>query len=138
AGPSSTTSVSWTFTAEAGATTQCRLFLGGSAVTAWSNCTSPKTYNLSFGDGSYTVQVAATDPAGNLGPAGSSPAYLLDTQAPSAPTLSGPSSPGKATTVTYTFTAEAGATTECRLHGPGGNGPWVSCTSPAARPLSQG
>jgi hypothetical protein len=137
-GPSNATSVSWTFTAEAGSTTQCRLLFGASPVSAWSNCTSPKTYALASGDGSYSVQVQATDAAGNTGPVGTSGAYLLDTTAPTAPALSGPVTPGNVTAVTFTFTAEAGSSTECRLDTPLGAGAWVSCTSPAARTLSQG
>ena len=49
-----------------------------------------------------------------------------------------PATPGKNTSVTYTFSAEAGATTECRLDGPAGVGPWVSCTSPRTVSLTQG
>ncbi|MFL6239023.1 MAG: Ig-like domain-containing protein [Actinomycetes bacterium] len=137
-GPSNVTSVSWMFTAEAGATTECRLFLGATAVTAWHSCSSPDTEWLSAGDGSYTLSVRATDPAGNLGPSGTSAVYVLDTAAPAAPSVTGPATPGKNSAVSYTFTAEAGATTECRLDGPSGVGPWVSCTSPRAVSLSQG
>ena len=137
-GPSNVSPVTWTFTAEAGATTQCRLFLAGSPVGTWNNCASPATVNLNAGDGNYTLQVRATDPAGNTGSAGSSPAYLLDTQAPVTPSLSGPASPGNATTVAFTFSAEPGSTTACRLDGPGGPGVFAPCTSPAAYALSQG
>ncbi|MDQ3740867.1 MAG: hypothetical protein M3389_07980, partial [Actinomycetota bacterium] len=35
----------YAFTAEAGATTQCRLERGATVVSAWSACTSPRTYD---------------------------------------------------------------------------------------------
>src|SRR5439155_18058599 len=96
----------------------------------WAACTSPSSVPLSQGDGVYTFLVRATDTAGNVSAPGSA-SYTLDTGAPAAPVVSGPSGPGNATTGSWTFTAEAGATTECRLlYGGTPVTAWASCTSP--------
>src|SRR5205085_8827729 len=101
--------VSFTFSAEAGATTACKLS-GPGLAGAFAACTSPYAATLSNGDGTYTFSVRATDAAGNTGPT-TSVIYLLDTTAPSAPSVSGPATPGNNTSTTFTFTAEAGAST---------------------------
>jgi hypothetical protein len=137
-GPSNVTTVTWTFTTDLLTTTECRRLRNGAPVTVWLACTSPRIATLASGDGTYVLEVRATDLAGNLGPTGASAGYLLDTSAPVAPTLSGPASPGNVTTVGFTFTAEAGATTECQLAGPTLPAVWAGCTSPASRTLSQG
>ncbi len=108
---------SWSFTGEAGADFECRLDTGGGAVVfAWGPCTSPKSYPLiAQPDGDFTFSVRAVDAAGNAGPAATN-SFTLDTLAPSAPTITAwPASPGDDESPSWAFTAEAGATVECRL-----------------------
>src|SRR5207237_97761 len=127
---------SFSFTAEAGSTVQCRL-VGPTSPSAWAACTSPSSVSLTQGDGTYSYEAKATDTAGNTGSVGAAD-YVLDTQAPAAPSVSGPSSPGNSANVTFTFTAEAGASTMCRLIGPVSVGSWAPCTTPESLTLGQG
>ena len=79
-----TTSVSFTFTGEAGASFLCKMD-GGSFVA----CTSAQPYS-GLGQGSHTFQVEQTDAAGNTGPAASR-TFRIDSIAPAAPVVtSGP------------------------------------------------
>ncbi len=123
-------SVSWSFTAETGATTECRLERDGTVLSDWGACTSPKPYTLTT-DGVHTFRVRATDRAGNTGAAASA-TYTLDRDPPPAPTItSGPSGPTKGTSPTFEFTADALATTTCRLErGATVVSDWGPCTSP--------
>ena len=68
--PASGRSPSWSFTAELGATIECRLTSGsGGTLSDWAACTSPKSYSLTGqADGSYVLDVRATDAAGNTEP----------------------------------------------------------------------
>jgi hypothetical protein len=75
-----TTSVSFTFTGEGGATFQCKLDSGSFAA-----CSPPKPYS-GLSQGSHTFQVKQTDTAGNTGPAASR-TFQIDTVAPNAPDL---------------------------------------------------
>src|SRR5205085_4212060 len=105
----------WSFTTEASATTECRLTGPSGVVNPWSSCSSPATYDLTgLADGDYTFDVRATDTAGNTGPV-SSDTYTLDTTGPVVTITGAPTTPGNDPTPTWTFTTEAGATTECRL-----------------------
>jgi sugar lactone lactonase YvrE len=71
--PGSGRSPSWSFSAEAGATFQCQLARGGTIISAFAACTSPKSYDLTGQvDGTYTFSVRATDTAGNVGTASTS------------------------------------------------------------------
>jgi predicted phage tail protein/sugar lactone lactonase YvrE len=134
--PGSSLTPSWSFTTEPGATPQCQLTRGGTVVSDWANCLSPKGYSLSGQpDGMYTFRVRATDAAGNTGAADSSD-YTLDTSGPSV-ILSGPSSPGSGRSPVWTFSKDATATTECELTGPSGLiQPFTPCTSPATFDLT--
>ncbi len=65
--------------------------------------------------------------------------YVTDTRPPDPPTIT--ASPGAFTAdpnPVVTFTAEAGATTECQLDTPAGPGSWASCTSPWTTDLTAG
>src|SRR5207248_3128258 len=89
------------------------------------------------GDGTYTLQVWATDVAGNTGgPA--TVTYLLDTQPPAAPVITGAPAPvAMSRFPSWSFTAEAGATIQCRLTPDGTTpGAWTTCTSPYVADLS--
>jgi Tol biopolymer transport system component len=68
--PGFRTGVSWSFTGEAGATFECELSKGGTIISAFGACTSPKSYTLGGGDGTYTFKVRQKDAAGN-GPSSS-------------------------------------------------------------------
>src|SRR5205823_5109384 len=127
----------WTFTTEPGATTECRLGTGATTVFDYAPCNGSVTYDLTGQpDGDYQVSVRATDVAGNTGaPAAST--YSLDTTGPDVTITSTPSSPGALPMSTWSFTTEAGATTECRLTGPSGVvSAFSACTSPASYDLS--
>jgi hypothetical protein len=113
--------VSFTFSSEAGATFQCRMDSG-----SFSGCTSPFTItNLT--DGSHTFSVRAVDAAGNVDASPASRTWTVDATPPETTITGGP--PAGSTTgpgVSFTFSSEAGATFECRLH----TGTFSPCTSP--------
>ena len=121
----------WAFTAEAGTTTTCRLEKGAIVVSAWSPCASPRTYDLTGQQGTYTFRVVATDAAGNDS-VETAFTTTLDTDDPAAPTITGgPTGDSQDDTPTYTWTAEAGARVECRIERDGVvvSG-FATCTSP--------
>lgn len=143
--PSAASSGSWTFTAEAGATFECKLGLSGSNP-AFSPCSSGATFALPT-DGTYTFTVQATDPLGNTGPPASAThirqAVVLAPLPP--PPSSPPATPvitsalarvGQSTSSAWSFTAEPGASTFCQLSPPGTNpSGFTACTSPATYSL---
>ncbi|MGH3373031.1 MAG: Ig-like domain-containing protein, partial [Nocardioidaceae bacterium] len=132
--PGSSRSPAWSFTAEAGATTECQLSGSVGILSLYAACSSPTGYDLTGqADGPYAFSVRATDAAGNVGaPAGNT--YTLDTTAPAAPAItSEPVSPGNDITPEWSFTAESGATTQCELRRGGVVvSAWGNCVSPAA------
>ncbi|MDX6200176.1 MAG: large repetitive protein [Actinomycetota bacterium] len=149
-GPSGTSNVTTagyaiSSTVEAGATAECKLTRDGTVVVSdWASCNLPRTINL-VGDGSYVLQVRLTDQYGNLGPAGASPAYLLDTIKPAAPDLHGPTGVANVTAAQYVFTAEANSVAECRLlyvagsaGVPQSSGAFTPCASPWNQTLGLG
>ncbi|RKQ92267.1 Ig-like protein group 3 [Solirubrobacter pauli] len=115
------TTPSFTFSAnEAGVGFQCRTDGG-----AFGACTSPYT-TATLAEGSHTVEVRATDAAGNQG-AAASRTIVVDTTAPAAPVIgTGPTSPTADSTPTFSFTGEAGAKFECRVD----SAAFAACTSP--------
>ncbi len=105
---------------QAGSTFECRIDGG-----AWSACSSPDT-TASLSDGAHTLEVRATDPAGNVDPTPASRSFTVDTATPDTTVDSGPSGPTSDATPTFAFSAdEAGSTFECRIDG----GAWASCSS---------
>ncbi|HEX2084159.1 MAG TPA: Ig-like domain-containing protein [Solirubrobacteraceae bacterium] len=129
---------SWSFTSAAGSTTACRLERGGAAISDWSSCTSPRTYDLSTeSEGTYTFRARATDAAGNTG-AETTHATTLDRTAPAAPAITGgPVASTADPTPAFTYTAEAGAGTACRLErGATVVSDWASCSSPRSYDLT--
>lgn len=130
-GPSGTvasSSASFAFTSEASASFECRVDSG-----AWGSCTSPAAY-IEIADGGHTFRVRATDTAGNTG-AEATRSWTVDTVGPTATLLTGPTGTVASTSATFTFSAEAGATFQCRLN----KGLWGACDSPRSySSLSQG
>jgi hypothetical protein len=113
--------VSFTFSSEAGATFQCRMDSG-----SFSACTSPFTAT-GLTDGSHTFHVRALDAAGNVDASPATRTWTVDATPPETTVTGGP--PAGSTTgpgVSFTFSSEAGATFECRLH----TGTFSPCTSP--------
>ncbi|MFL5885494.1 MAG: hypothetical protein ACJ77M_10525, partial [Thermoleophilaceae bacterium] len=132
ASPGRSSSPSWTFGGDAGASFQCKADRGGTIVSDWASCSSPKSYDLSGeADGSYTFSVRALDPAGNTSSAATS-GYGFDTTAPAPPVFGGtPGAAGTNVTPSWAFTAEPGATLECRLdRGAAAVYGWTACASP--------
>jgi hypothetical protein len=127
-GPSNNPNVTWTFTTDPNTTTQCQRVRNGTPVTQWTACTSPRNVTLAS-EGTWHLDVRATDLAGNVGPTGSSPDYTLDMTGPTI-TLVGPATPGNNQRPTWSWTTEANATTECKFDGPGAPGQWATCVSP--------
>ncbi len=135
-GPSRDRSPSVTFSGETGTTAQCRALLVGAPPSSFAPCTSPWRPVLG-GDGTWTAEVRLTDAAGNTGPVASSEGWYLDTVAPEAPVVAAPRSPGRDTVVTWSITAEGGASLTCRLTAPAGTVPdWAPCVSPFTTPLT--
>ncbi len=119
-----------TFTAEAGATLECKL-----DSDAWIGCTSPFTLT-NPAEGTHTVSVRATDAAGNA--AMSVVTFSIDRTAPNAPTISGPAALTTDNTPTFTGTAEPGSSVLLTIggdtYGPvtaDGSGNWSITVSPA-------
>ena len=74
---SNTASPAFTFSSsEAGSSFECRLDNG-----TFSTCTSPQSYS-SLAEGSHTLQVRATDPAGNQDTTPASYSWVIDTASP--------------------------------------------------------
>ena len=125
-GTITTNSASFAFTSEPGATFECRL-----DTAAFAACTSPQAYT-NLADGEHTFSVRAKDAAGNVDATPASRTFTVAVVAPAPDTTitGGPSGPITATTQTFTFTSEPGATFECRLDTPAGAGTYAACTSP--------
>lgn len=105
-------------------TIECNVNNGG-----WNGCGSPLT-TPALGDGSNTVDVRATDRAGNVG--SSSVTFTVDTVAPE--TQFSGALPGQVSGLdnnvapSIGFSSEAGATFRCSID----NSAWLTCTSPRA------
>lgn len=107
---------------EAGCTFEMRVD-GGS----WATVTSPHTITSPLADGEHTVEVRATDPAGNTDPTPASFTFDIDTDPPQTTIDSGPTDPTTDTTPTFEFSSdEAGSSFEVRIDG----GSWGGAGSP--------
>jgi Bacterial Ig-like domain len=126
--PSSSSAASFTLSADEAAGLECKLDLG-----EWAACASP--HNLSgLADGRHTLQVRATDAAGNLG-AAASYSWTVDTVAPVTTIDKRPSDPTNSTSASFEFFASESAGLECKLDA----GAWLACTSPQGYgPLGDG
>jgi len=80
---------------------------------AFAPCTSPKTYN-GLSEGPHSVQVRATDSAGNTDPSPATSSWTVDLTAPAAPVIGSPADGTTNTTGTIAFsgTAEPGSFVE--------------------------
>jgi large repetitive protein len=97
---SGTTSASFSFTAtESGSTFSCKLDAG-----AFAPCASPTAYS-SLGDGPHAFSVKATDTAGNTG-AETNYAWTIETRAPTAAVVAGPSGLTNSSAATFSFSAD--------------------------------
>lgn len=127
--PTNSTGATIGFTlGEEGGTVECRLDSG-----SWGACTGVTGTNGSkslsgLADGSHTVSVRQTDAAGNVSEVATTTAWTVDTIAPAAPTLTGPSGSTTATNAGLSFSGEAGASLDCSADG----GVWRACASPVA------
>ncbi len=131
-------SPTWSFSADPTSTLECRLERGGTVVSDWATCTSPRSYDLTGApDGAYTFKVRARNPLGTAS-APQTDVYTLDTTAPAAPTIAtNPGASGSTRSPAWSFTGEGGATLECRLERSGAAVyDWASCASPLTYDLS--
>ena len=121
AGPTASTSASFTFSSEAGASFACSIDSG-----AFAACTSPKSYT-GLAQGSHSFAVRATDPAGNTDASPAIRTWTVDTVAPPAPSISThPADPTNTTTATFAFADTEGRVTfSCSIDGGG----FSACTS---------
>lgn len=118
-GPSgtvNTSSVTFEFFSETGATFRCRL-----NGTQFVDCDSPITYD-GLTDGTYTFYVQAMDAAGNEGSV-IERTFRIDTTGPETTIVGGPSEVVNTKSVTFNLSSEEEATFLCRLNG----GEFVAC-----------
>jgi ELWxxDGT repeat protein len=120
-GSTTSTTPSFTFSADEAGTFQCAL--DGGAMSA---CSSPKAVGP-LSDGAHTFHVRAIDSSGNLDASPAARSFTVDTTAPETQIASGLSGLVKNKSATFTFSSpEASAVFECRLDGSA----WASCSSP--------
>ena len=129
-GPTSNTAPSFGFSSTEAGSFDCKLDGPGTALGTYSSCTSPKAYS-GLAQGSYTVSVRARDAAGNVDASPATRSFTVDTTAPETTIDSGPTGNITATSASFTFSSEAGATFQCKLDGPGTTtGAYGACSSP--------
>ena len=121
-GPTSSASPSFAFSSnEAGASFACRIDGG-----AWGPCASPQSFGP-LADGQHTVEVRATDTAGNVDATPAARTFTVDTRAPQTTVTAGPAGPSEDSTPTFSFASdENGGRFECRMDG----GAFAACDSP--------
>ena len=120
-GPISTSTPSFSFSSEAGATFQCRV--DGAAFAA---CSSPHT-TASLAQGAHTFEVRAIDAAGNADPTPAARSFTVDQSAPDTTIDSGPTGSTGDSTPTFGFSSpDAGSSFECRVD----SAPFAPCSSP--------
>ena len=129
------TNPSWSFSGEPGNTFECRLDKGATQISAWTTCSSPKSYNLVDGEGIYTFGVRQIDAALNVSPV-TTDDYVLDAGVPETTIDGGPNGPTGNPDATFTFSSDDPlATFQCELD----SGGYSVCTSPHMFPgLSDG
>jgi Big-like domain-containing protein len=121
ANPTSSTSVSFSFTSTEAGSFECQL-----DGAAFAGCTSPKAY-VGLAAGSHNFQVRSTDTAGNTDPTPASYTWTIDTAAPDTTITASPANPTNSPSASFSFSSsEGGSTFECQLDGGG----YSSCASP--------
>ncbi|HYO67608.1 MAG TPA: Ig-like domain-containing protein, partial [Archangium sp.] len=110
--PTNSTSATFDFGSEAGATFECSL--DGAAFTA---CADPETFTGLTAEKAYTLRVRAKDAAGNVDSSPASYTWTVDAAVPDTTIVSGPPTRTNATSATFDFSSEAGVTFECSLDG---------------------
>jgi hypothetical protein len=138
--PSSLTTPTFTFAVESEALVECRFSYGSDPnrlrpfAEGWQPCTGGTVSLTVDAEGTYRLEVRATDAAGNTS-AVAAVDYVYDEDAPAGLlNLIAPPSPDNERLPRWTFTAPDGATTSCRLSGPAGvveEGPCVGGFVPA-------
>ncbi|MET0600507.1 MAG: Ig-like domain-containing protein [Baekduia sp.] len=123
-GTATTANVSFT-SSESGGTFECRLDGG-----TWASCVSPKGYS-GLAVGSHTVNVRATDAAGNTDATPAAATWTIDVAGPAdttppETTITVAPSNGTATTASLSFTSNESGTFQCKLDA----GSYGACTSP--------
>ena len=88
-------------------------------------CSSPYSAD-DLADGTHTLDVRATDAAGNVDLSPASYSFTLDTTAPDTTILAGRGDPTRNDTPDFAFTADGAATFECRVD----DEAFASCSSP--------
>lgn len=116
----SSTSASFSFSADEPSTFQCNLDDRG-----FEPCSSPASY-AGLPDGGHAFAVRATDAAGNVGAASAS--WTIDATAPQTTIDSAPALRTTATSAAFTFSANESATFQCRLDG----GSFSPCGAPSS------
>jgi len=121
-GTASSSAASFSFSStEYGSSFECRI--DGSA---WSACSSPKSYSA-LADGSHSFDVRAKDAAGNVDATPASRSWTVDTTPPDTTLTAGPSGTATTDSASFSFSSsESGSTFQCQLD----SGAWVTCTSP--------
>lgn len=119
------TSATFGFSAELGATFLCKVDPGGPPP-GFNPCSNPATFT-GLSQGNHTLQVEAVDAAGNVSPA-TSRTWAVDTVPPPVPRItSAPPAATMSTSASIAFNdPEAGVIFKCRLNGGG----YSTCFSP--------
>jgi hypothetical protein len=117
------TSASFSLTANETATFQCRLD-GPAGLGSFSPCSAFPSYT-SLADGTYTFSARGTDSFSNMGPTATR-TWTVDTHAPDTSITDGPTGTVSSNSSTFTFNStESSSTFECKLD----SGAWEPCGS---------
>jgi PKD repeat protein len=128
AGPSNVRTPGFALSGEASATYSCTLVAPDGSSSALTCAAGTLTLTLAGADGTYTLVVTVTDPAGNTS-ATTTRTYLLDTTPPAAPGVVGPAGPSNVRTPGFALSGEAGATYSCTLLAPDGTSSELTCAA---------
>ena len=129
--PTATTSASISFTNSDVTAVSHRCALDGAVAVT---CTSPWSVPGPLAEGSHTVTVQSRGLSGTLG-GSSSVTWVVDLTAPASVLLTGPTSPTRSTSASFTFSSVGATSFGCALDGAAA----VPCTSPyVVNPVSEG
>jgi hypothetical protein len=104
---------------ETGSSFQCSVL-----PASFTSCASPEVFGP-LADGSRTIQVRATDAAGNVDPTPATRTFTVDTIAPDPSIDTGPAALTNDPTPTFGFSADEAVTFSCRVD----TAPYGSCTA---------